>query len=72
MTTKQVIEMALAYKDMSKAELAGKLGWSKQTLNARVNTGKFSIEEWEAIGAAMGATVQITFTFPDGAVIGKQ
>ena len=72
MTTKQVIEMALAYKHMSKAELASKLGWSKQTLNARVNTGKFSVEEWEAIGAAMGATVQITFTFPDGAVIGKQ
>lgn len=72
MTTKQIIEMALAYKDMTKAEMAGKLGWSKQTLNARVNTGKFSAEEWEAIGAAMEATVQITFTFPDGTVVGKQ
>ncbi len=72
MTTKQIIEMALAYKDMTKAELATKLGWSRQTLNARVNTGKFSVEEWETIGAAMGATVQITFTFPNGEAIGKQ
>lgn len=72
MTTKQIIEMALAYKGMSKVELADKLGWSRQTLNSRVNTGKFSAEEWEAFGKALEASVQITFTFPDGTVVGKQ
>ena len=72
MTTKQIIEMALAYKGMTKVELAEKVGWSRQTLNARVNTGKFSVEEWEAIGAAMGASVQLTFKFPDGTTVGKQ
>ncbi len=72
MTTKQIIEMALAYKDMSKVELADKMGWSRQTLNARLNTGKFSAEEWEAFGQALGASVQITFTFPDWTVVGKQ
>ena len=72
MTSKQIIEMALAYKDMSKVELADKMGWSRQVLNARVNTGKFSAEEWEAFGQALGASVQITFTFPDGTVVGKQ
>ena len=72
MTTKQIIEMALAYKDMSKVELADKMGWSRQVLNARVNTGKFSAEEWEAFGQALGASVQITFTFTDGTVVGKQ
>ena len=72
MTTKQIIEMALAYKAMSKVELADKMGWSRQTLNARLNTGKFSAEEWEALGQALGASVQITFTFPDGTVVGKQ
>ena len=51
MTTKQIIEMALAYKNMTKAELAEKVGWSRQTLNARINTGKFSVEEWQ-IGRA--------------------
>jgi len=72
MTAKQIIEMALAFNGMSKAELAEKMGWSRQTLNARVNTGKFSVEEWESIGAAMGATVQLTFKFPDGTTVGKQ
>lgn len=72
MTAKQIIEMALAYNGMSKAELAEKVGWSRQALNARVNTGKFSLEEWDAIGAAMGATVQMTFKFPDGTIVGKQ
>ena len=72
MTTKQIVEMALAYKAMSKVELADKMGWSRQTLNARLNTGKFSAEEWEAFGQALGASVQITFTFPDGTVVGKQ
>ena len=32
----------------------------------------FSAEEWEAFGQALGASVQITFTFPDGTVVGKQ
>ena len=72
MTARQIIEMALAYKRMGKAELAGKLGWSAQLLNKRLNTGKFSVEEWQAFGEAMGGTVQITFTFPDGTVVGKQ
>lgn len=72
MTARQTIEMALAYKRMGKAELAGKLGWSAQLLNKRLNTGKFSVEEWQAFGEAMGGTVQITFTFPDGTVVGKQ
>ena len=72
MRTKQIIEMAVAYKNMTKAELAEKVGWSRQTLNARINTGKFSVEEWQAFGEAMGGTVQITFTFPDGTVVGKQ
>lgn len=70
MTARQIIEMALAYKRMDKAELASKLGWSPQLLNKRLNTGKFSVEEWQAIGAAMEAPVQINFCFPDGQTVG--
>ena len=70
MTARQIIEMALAYKRMDKAELASKLGWSPQLLNKRLNTGKFSVEEWQAIGIAMEAPVQISFCFPDGQTVG--
>lgn len=66
MTAKQLIEMACAYAGMSKADLARNLGWSPQTLSNRLTTEKFTIEEWQRIGKALGATAHITFTFPDG------
>lgn len=66
MTARQIIEMALAYKGMTNSDLAKKLGWSPQLLNKRLNTGKFTVEEWEKIGAAIGAEAKIVFRFPDG------
>lgn len=66
MTVKQLIDMACAYSGMSKADLARNAGWSPQTLSNRINTGKFSIEDWEKIGNALGATVKIVIEFPDG------
>jgi uncharacterized protein (DUF2336 family) len=66
MTAKQIIEMALAYKGMSNAELARRLDWSPQLLNKRMNTGKFSLEEWATIGKAIGAEAKVVFQFPDG------
>ena len=46
MTAKQVIEMAVVYAGISNSELARRLGWSPQLLNKRLNTGKFTVEEW--------------------------
>lgn len=69
MTARQVIEMVLAYKGMSNSDLARLLGWSPQLLNKRLNTGKFSVEEWEKIGEVLGAKVKIAFQFPDGTVV---
>ena len=66
MTARQVIEMAVAYAGITNAELARRLGWSPQLLNKRLNTGKFSVEEWEQIGAALGAKAHVGFVFPDG------
>ena len=66
MTARQIIEMALAYAGITNSELARRLGWSPQLLNKRLNTGKFTVEEWQEIGAALGGTAQIVFTFPDG------
>lgn len=69
MTARQKIEMALAYQHMSNADLARKLGWSPQLLNKRLNTGKFSLEEWDVIGAAIGAKADVRFVFSDGTQI---
>ena len=66
MTVKQLIDMACAYSGMSKADLARNAGWSPQTLSNRINTGKFSMEDWEKIGNALGASVKSVIEFPDG------
>ena len=47
-------------------ELARRLDWSPQLLNKRLNTGKFTVEEWEKIGEALGATAKVGFVFQDG------
>lgn len=69
MTARQIIEMALSYCRLTNSELARRLGWSPQLLNKRLNTGKFSVEEWEQIGESIGAKAQISFIFPDGKTI---
>lgn len=69
MDARQIIEMALAYRKMTKTELANNLGWSPQLLNKRINTGKLKVEEWEMIGAAMGAKAEIRFIFDNGKII---
>ena len=66
MTVKQLIDMACAYSGMSKADLARNAGWSPQTLSNRINTGKFSMEDWEKIGNALGASVKIVIELQKG------
>ena len=66
MTAKKIIAMAIAYNGMTFAELAQRLEWSPQLLNKRLNTGKFSVEEWQKIAAALGADLLIGFQFPGG------
>lgn len=68
MEAKQVIDMALAYRGMKKSTLAEKLGWSPQLLNKRLNTGKFTVDEWKMIGEVLEAKT-IFFRFEDGTEI---
>ena len=69
MTARQIVEMATGYCGVSNSELARRLGWSPQLLNKRLNTGKFTVEEWEKIGEALGATARVRFKFSDGTEI---
>lgn len=66
MTARQIVEMGVAYAGITNSELARRLGWSPQLLNKRLNTGKFTVDEWEQIAAALGAHAMLGFSFPDG------
>ncbi len=68
MTAKQIVEMGVAYCGITNSELARRLEWSPQLLNKRLNTGKFSVEEWQHIAEVLGASMKISFSFPDGDV----
>lgn len=69
MDARQLVEMALAYKGISNTELAKRIGWSPQQLHQRLNTGKFTLAEWAAIGEAIGAEAAMVFRFADGKTI---
>ena len=66
MECRQFIKIATATAGITQAELAARLGWSPQLLNNRMKTGKFTLEEWQRIAAALGAALLIGFQFPDG------
>lgn len=69
MTNAQKIRMALAYKNMSEAELARQIGTSPSAFNQRMKTDKFSTAELEKIADILGAVYSASFTFPDGTKI---
>ena len=54
------------YAGMSNSEVARNLGWFPLLLNKRMNTGEFTVEEWERIGSAVGVEARIAFCFSDG------
>ena len=59
--------MALAYSNMTKTELAKKLGYaSPQAFQKRYTTGKFTKEELEDIARALGCEYVSIFRFSDG------
>lgn len=69
MTVEQKINMALAYKGISQAELARKVNITPANFNKRLKVGKFSQEELERIAEALGGSYVFGFEFPDGTKI---
>lgn len=65
-TVQEQIKTALIHADITQKELAGKIGMSPQSFVNRLKTGKFTKEELEKIGSAMGAEYHSYFLFPDG------
>ena len=71
MTAKQLISAAASYAGISRAEVARRLKTSPQQLDSRLNTGKFTLEEWDTIINAIGAEFIVKVRFPDGREITK-
>lgn len=66
MNIEQKINMAIAYKGISQAELARKVNITPANFNKRLKVGKFSQEELERIAEALGGSYVFGFEFPDG------
>ena len=66
MTVQQMIKTALAYQDLSEAELARRLDTSPAAFNNRMQRGKFSVEDLKQIAEAMGGEYFFGIRFPDG------
>ena len=69
MTIEQKINMALAYRGMSQAELARKIGTTPSNLNKKVKRDTLTREEMEKIARALGGSWRAEFVFNDGTVI---
>jgi len=63
------IKLALAYAEMSEAELARAIESTPSAFNQRLKTGKFTSGELAKIATALGATYEFSFDFPDGTKI---
>lgn len=65
-TIKQKVETACAMAGISVSELGRRIGMSQANISKRLKTGKFTQEEMESMGKALGAEWRSGFYFPDG------
>ena len=66
MNLEKKIKMALAYGEISQAELARRLETTPANFNHRMKNGTFKVEELERIAQALGAKFSYSFDFEDG------
>ncbi len=69
MTVAKKIDMALAYKHMSKSALARMIGQTPSNFYQKMKRDTFTVEELEKIGEALGAKYFFGFEFEDGTKI---
>ncbi len=63
------IRMILAIQDKTISELAGATDQSLQNLSKKMRRGNFSEKDISLLAEALGCTVDIVFTLPDGTQI---
>ena len=65
MTMEQRIKTA-AYRGISQAKLAVRIGMTASNFNQKLKRGTFNEAETERIAAALDASFETAFVFPDG------
>ena len=63
------IKILLGRQNMTLAQLAEKIGQSRQNLSNKMSRDNFTEQDARVIAAALGAEFNCTFRFPDGAEI---
>lgn len=66
MTTSTLVKMSMAYKRVSVAELARRLGTTREALRQRLSRETLKPQDLEKIAEVLGAEFVMTFRFPDG------
>ena len=66
MTTSTLVKMAVSYTGISVAELARRLGTTREALRQRLSRETLKPQDLEKIAEALGAEFVMTFRFPDG------
>ncbi len=69
MNITQKINMALAYKGISQAELARRIGQTPSNFNQKMKRETFTQGELEKIAKTLGGVYVFGFEFPDGTKI---
>lgn len=65
MNAERMVKAAAAMQDVSISEVAERLGTSQQNFAKRLKHGRFSIDEWERIAAALGLKFSLSFINPE-------
>lgn len=65
-TVSEKIRLIMKRLEMSMTDLAATTGQTRQNLSNKMSRGNFSEKDIEMIASAMGCTVEIKFTLPDG------
>lgn len=69
MTVSEKIRIIAKRSNMSMGDLAVATGQTRQNLSNKLGRDNMSVKDIESMAAAMGCTVEIKFTLPDGTEI---
>lgn len=69
MTVAEKIRLIAKRVNMSMGDIAEGTGQTRQNLSNKLNRDNMSTKDIQALAEAMGCSVEITFTLPDGTEI---
>ena len=66
MSVSEKVRTIMRRENMSMGDLAAATNQTRQNLSNKMSRGNFTEKDIAALAAALGCTVKITFTMPDG------